>query len=40
MKLPHYKNSTASVNKYEMVSGNLYEVTILPPPGVGGGDLL
>jgi hypothetical protein len=38
--LPHYKNSKASVNRYEFVAANLFEVTILPPPGVGGGELL
>lgn len=40
MNLPHYKNSKASVNKWEFVAGNQFEVTILPPPGVGGGELL
>ena len=40
MNLPHYKNSKASVNKWEFVAGNLFEVTILPPPGVAGGALL
>ena len=40
MNLPHYKNSKASVNKWEFVATNLFEVTILPPPGVGGGELL
>ena len=30
-KLPHYTNSKASVNKWEFVAGNLFEVTILPP---------
>lgn len=37
-KLPHYTNSKASVNKWEFVAGNLFEVTILPPGG--GGELL
>lgn len=38
--LPHYKNSKAAVNKYEPVYTNLFDVTILPPPGVGGGEIL
>ncbi len=38
--LPHYTNSKASVNKWEFVAGNLFEVTILPPPGVAGGEIL
>ena len=38
--LPHYRNSKAAVNKYEPVYTNLFEVTILPPPGVSGGDIL
>lgn len=40
MKIPHYVNSKASVNKWDFVAGNLFEVTILPPPGVAGGELL
>lgn len=39
-KLPHFKNSKAAVNKWEPVYTNLFEVTILPPPSVGGGQLL
>jgi len=38
--LPHYRNSKAAVNKYEPVYTNLFEVTILPPPGVSGGSIL
>ena len=38
--LPHYRNSRAGVNKYEPVYANLYEVTVLPPPGISGGELL
>lgn len=38
--LPHYRNSKAGVNKYEAVHANLFEVTILPPPGVAGGEIL
>jgi hypothetical protein len=33
-KLPHYRNSTAAMNKYEPVYLNLFEVTIQPPPGL------
>ena len=40
MNLPHFKNSKASVNKWEFVAANLFEVTILPPPGVGGGEMM
>lgn len=29
--LSHFKNSTAAVNKYEVVNPALFEVTILPP---------
>lgn len=32
--LPHYKNSKASMNLYEPVYLNLFEVTIQPPPAV------
>lgn len=38
--LPHYRNSKASVNKFEPVYTNLFEVTILPPPSVSGGEIL
>lgn len=38
--LPHYKNSKASFNKWEPVYTNLFEVTILPPSGIGGGSIL
>lgn len=30
-KLPHYRNSTAAMNKYEPVYLNLFEITIQPP---------
>ena len=42
MPLPHYTqdpNSKAS-RQFEPVQGNLFEVTILPPAGVGNGSLL
>jgi hypothetical protein len=38
--LPHYTNSKASVNKWEFVAGNLFEVTIIPPPGISNRELL
>ena len=38
--LPHYRNSKASTNKWEPVYTNLFEVTILPPPAIGGGPIL
>jgi hypothetical protein len=31
MSLPHYNNSKAAINKYEPITGNLFEVTILTP---------
>jgi hypothetical protein len=33
-KLPHYRNSTAAMEKYEPVYLNLFEVTIQPPGGL------
>lgn len=38
--LPHYTQSKASRNLYEPVHKNLFEVTILPPSGVAGSDML
>ena len=38
MALSHYKNSTAAVNKYEVVNPSLFEVTILPPAFPSGTD--
>ena len=32
--LPHYRNSTAAMNKYEPLYLNLFEVTIQPPAGL------
>ena len=32
--LPHYRNSTAAMNKFEPVYLNLFEVTIQPPAGL------
>ena len=31
MALSHYRNSTAAVEKYEVVNPSLFEVTIIPP---------
>lgn len=39
-KLPHFKNSKASMNNWEPVFLNLFEVTFIPPNGVKGKDLL
>jgi hypothetical protein len=33
-KLPHYRNSTAAMQKYEPVYLNLFEITIQPPQGL------
>lgn len=33
-KLPHYRNSTAAMNKYEPVYLNLFEITVQPPAGL------
>jgi hypothetical protein len=30
-QLPHYRNSTAAMNKYEPVYNNLFEISIQPP---------
>ena len=38
--LPHYKNSRASVNRFEVAYANMFEVSIIPPPGISGGDIL
>lgn len=38
MALSHFKNSTAAVNKYEVVNPALFEVTILPPTLDGQND--
>jgi hypothetical protein len=38
MALSHFKNSTAAVNKYEVVNPALFEVTILPPTLDGTND--
>ena len=35
-KLPHYRNSTAAMQKYEPVYLNLFEITIQPPTGLAG----
>jgi hypothetical protein len=35
-RLPHYRNSTAAMNKYEPVYLNLFEITIQPPAGLVG----
>jgi hypothetical protein len=33
-KLPHYRNSTASMKNYEPVYLNLFEITVQPPSGL------
>lgn len=38
MALSHYKNSKAAINKWEVVNPSLFEVTIMPPDGVGEQD--
>ena len=38
--LPHYKNNTAGMNKYEPVYLNLFDVTIVPPAAVSGWELV
>ena len=38
--LPHYNNSQASTNKYEPFYGSLFEVNIIPPPSISGGQIL
>lgn len=32
--LPHYKNSIAGMEQYEPVYQNLFQISIIPPPGV------
>lgn len=32
--LPHYKNSKAGMEQYEPVYQNLFQVSLIPPPGV------
>jgi hypothetical protein len=38
--LPHYQNSLYSINKYEPVYLNQFEVTVIPPAAVQGGQIL
>ena len=38
--LPHYSSSQASINKFEPVFLNQFEVLITPPAAVAGGELL
>jgi len=38
--LPHYKNSTASTKYSEPFYPNLFEVSILPPASVSGGEIM
>lgn len=38
--LPHYSNSSSAINLYEPVYLNQFEVLIVPPAAVGGGELL
>jgi len=33
--LPHYKNSTASMNNFEPLFKSMFEIQIVPPPSVG-----
>ena len=42
MALPHYSEDQTSRKgrNFEPVQGNLFEVTILPPAGVGGQEFL
>lgn len=40
MALPHYLNSRPSIKNYEPVYQNIYEVSLLPPASVSGGELL
>ena len=32
--LPHYKNSKAGMEQFEPVYMNLFQVSLIPPPGV------
>lgn len=38
--LPHFRNSQASMNKFEPVYLSQFEVLLTPPPAVGGWDLV
>ena len=38
--LPHYQNSISAINKEEPVFLNQFEVTIIPPAAVQGGEIL
>jgi hypothetical protein len=38
--LSHYQNSLSGINKFEPVYLNQFEVTILPPGAVAGGEIL
>jgi hypothetical protein len=38
--LSHYQNSISAINKFEPVYLNQFEVTILPPAAVAGGEIL
>lgn len=38
--LSHYLNNKASTKKYEPMYQNLFEVTVIPPPTVSGGEIL
>ena len=38
--LPHFTNSLAATKYYEPFYQNLFEVSILPPPTVAGGEIL
>jgi hypothetical protein len=38
--LSHYQNSLSAINKFEPVYLNQFEVTILPPAAVAGGEIL
>jgi hypothetical protein len=38
--LPHFQNSLSATNRFEPVYLNQFEVTIIPPAAVAGGDLL
>ena len=40
MALPHYLNSRASTKYYEPMYKNIFEVSIIPPADVSGGELL
>jgi hypothetical protein len=38
--LPHFQNSLSSLNRYEPVYLNQFEVSIIPPASVAGGSIL